>query len=102
MIILYVLETCPYCMNALKILKQNKIKHKSIVVENTFEQKEYYKKQNGMDTFPQIFMEIDNDNYMKIGGSDNLTEILEQCNNIKKSSVSLDSIYYMYKILYKK
>lgn len=102
MIILYILETCPYCKSALEILKQNKIKYKSIIVENTTEAKDYYKKQNGMNTFPQIFMQVDKDNYMKIGGFDDLVQILEHCSNIKKSNISIDSIYYMYKTLYKK
>jgi glutaredoxin len=102
MIILYVLESCPYCNNSLQLLKENNIKHKAIIVENTHEAKEYYKKQNGMKTFPQIFMQIDKDNFLKVGGNDNLIEILQQCQNIKKSSISLDSIYYMYQNLYGK
>ena len=102
MIILYVLETCPYCNNAIKILKENKIKYKTIIVENNEESKNFYKKQNNMNTFPQIFMQMDKDNYMKVGGYDNLMETLENCKNIKDSSISLDSIYYMYQHMYKK
>lgn len=102
MIILYVLETCPYCKRALDILKENKIKHKAIIVENTYEAKEYYKKQNGMSTFPQIFMQIDKDSFMKVGGSDNLIEMINQSKNLKDSTVPLDSIYYMYQYLYRK
>ena len=102
MIILYVLETCPYCNNAIKILKENKIKYKTIIVENNEESKNFYKKQNNMNTFPQIFMQMDKDNYMKVGGYDNLMETLENCRNIKDSSISLDSIYYMYQHMYKK
>lgn len=102
MIILYVLASCPYCNNSLQLLKEYNIKHKTIVVENTYESKEYYKKQNGMKTFPQIFMQINKDNFLKIGGNDNLIEILQQCQNIKNSNVSLDSIYYMYQNLYGK
>jgi len=102
MIVLYVLDGCPYCNNSLKMLKDRKIKHKSIVVKNSFEEKEYYKKQNGMDTFPQIFMQVDKDNYMKIGGNSDLVEIFENCDNIKNSNVSLDSIYHMYKNMYKR
>ena len=102
MIILYVLQSCPYCNNSLQLLKDNNIKHKAIIVENTYEAKEYYKKQNGMKTFPQIFMQIDKNNFLKIGGNDNLIEILQQCQNIKNSNISLDSIYYMYQNLYSK
>jgi glutaredoxin 3 len=102
MFILYVLESCPYCKRALDILKEKKLKHKAIIVENTYEMKEYYKKQNGMSTFPQIFMQVDKDSFMKVGGSDNLMEMIDQCKNLKESSVPLDSIYYMYQYLYKK
>lgn len=102
MIILYVLASCPYCNNSLQLLKENNIKHKSIVIENTYEAKEYYKKQNGMKTFPQIFMQIDKDNFLKIGGNDNLNEMIQHCQNIKNSNVSLDSIYYIYQNLYGK
>ena len=72
------------------------------MVDNTQEQKNFYKKQNGMASFPQIFMKVDKDNYMKIGGNDNLIEILKLSKTIKESDVSLDSIYYMYQNLYKK
>ena len=98
MIILYVLKDCPYCNNALKILKDNKIEFNSIYPEN-IEQKELFKKQNKMNTFPQIFLKLDKDNYMKIGGCDNLIELINICNNIKNSNTSLDSIYYMYQLL---
>jgi glutaredoxin len=102
MFILYVLKECPYCNNALEELKNKKIKHKSIVVKNTEEDKSFYKKQNGMSTFPQIFVQVDKDNFLKIGGNSDLMEVLEQCNNIKNSSVSLDSIYYTYRNIYEK
>ena len=100
MIILYVLDGCPYCNNSLRVLKEKNLTHKSIVVKNS--EKDFYKKQNDMNTFPQIFMKIDKDNFMKIGGNDDLMEIFENCDNIKNSNVSLDSIYYIYKNIYKK
>ncbi len=101
MIVLYVLSTCPYCNSALQLLKENKIKHKAIYVENE-QEKELYKKQNGMNTFPQIFMQVDRDNYMKVGGCDDLIEIVNVCKSIRGSNVSLDSIYYMYQNIYSK
>jgi glutaredoxin len=102
MFILYVLERCPYCISALKILDDNKIKHKKIIVKNTEEEKNFYKKQNNMSTFPQIFVQIDKNNFIKIGGYSNLEEIIEECNNIKNSNASLDSIYYSYKNMFNK
>lgn len=102
MIVLYVLESCPYCNNALQLLKEKKIKHKAIIVENKAETKEYYKKQNGMKTFPQIFAQMDKDNFIKIGGNDDLIEIIDKCIDIRDSNVSMDSIYYTYQNLPKK
>jgi glutaredoxin len=102
MLVLYVLETCPYCNQALNVLNQNKIKYKSIVVENTEEAKRYYKKQNKMDTFPQIFIQESKDNFIKIGGYDNLMDLLNICNNIRSSEISMNAVLHMYKILYRK
>lgn len=102
MIVLYVLESCPYCNNALQLLKEKKIKHKAIIVENKQETKEYYKKQNGMKTFPQIFAQMDKDNFIKIGGHDDLVEVIDKCIDIRDSNVSMDSIYYTYQNLPKK
>jgi glutaredoxin len=102
MIVLYVLETCPYCNKALQTLKDNKIKHKSIVVKNTEEEKLFYKRQNNMTTFPQIFVQTNKDHFIKIGGYNDLVDVFDQCNSIKKSNVSLDSIYYTYNDIYKK
>ena len=47
-IVLYVLKGCPYCNNALMLLKENNIKHKAILVED--KDKEKYKKLNKMNT----------------------------------------------------
>ena len=100
MIILYVLEGCPYCNNSISILEKYKLKYKVITVENNTESKNYYKKLHGMQTFPQIFIQSDK-NIIKIGGNDDLVETFEICNYIKKSNVSIDSIYNIYKNLYK-
>ncbi len=102
MIVLYVLEGCPYCNNALKLLKAHKIKYMDIVVENTVEKKNFYKKQNKMVTFPQIFMQINEDNFMKIGGYSELEEVIDKCIDIKNSMTPLDAIYHMYQKLFGK
>jgi glutaredoxin len=60
MITIYILETCPYCNNALDLLTKLKIKHKKIVVPNTEEEKNKYKKLHKMNTFPQIFVDKKN------------------------------------------
>jgi len=99
-IILYVLKGCPYCDNALMLLKENNIKHKSILVEGKDIEK--YKKINKMNTFPQIFINIDANNYFKIGGNDDLVETMEIVKTIMNSNVSLDAVYYLHKLMNKK
>jgi len=102
MIILYVLEECPYCNKALKELTKYKIKYKSIIVENTQEAKTHYKKQSGMLTFPQIFIEKNDGSYLKIGGYDDLSLLISNSKDIKKNNISIDALYFMYKKLYSK
>ncbi len=99
-IILYVLKGCPYCDNALMLLKENNIKHKSILVEGKDVEK--YKKINKMNTFPQIFINIDANNYFKIGGNDDLVETMEIVKTIMNSNISLDAVYYLHKLMNKK
>ena len=101
MIIIYVLEGCPYCEKALRILNENNMKYKKIVVE-TEEEKQYYKKKNKMNTFPQIFLQKSKTENIKVGGCDDFMMNLSICNSIKKSDLSLESIHYMYQNLYKK
>jgi len=97
---LYILKGCPYCDNALMLLKQNNIKHKAIVVEGKDIEK--YKKINKMNTYPQIFINIDANNYFKIGGNDDLVETMEIVKTIMNSNVSLDAVYYLHKLMNKK
>ena len=99
-IVLYVLKGCPYCNNALMLLKENNIKHKAIVVED--KDKEKYKKINKMNTFPQIFINVNANNYFKIGGNDDLVETMEIVKTIINSNVSLDAVYYLHKLMNKK
>jgi glutaredoxin len=99
-IVLYVLKGCPYCNNALMLLKENNIKYKAIVVED--KDKEKYKKINKMKTFPQIFINVDGNNYFKLGGNDDLVETMQIVKTIINSNVSLDAVYYLHKIMAKK
>ena len=99
-IVLYVLKGCPYCNNALMLLKENNIKYKAILVED--KDKEKYKKINKMNTFPQIFINVDGNNYFKLGGNDDLVETMQIVKTIINSNVSLDAVYYLHKIMVKK
>lgn len=102
MIILYVLEDCPYCNRALSILDEYKLKYTKIIVENNETSKKIYKKQNKMRTFPQIFMQIEEDKFVKIGGCSELEESIDSCQLIKSSNIAVDIIYKMYYNLFSK
>lgn len=80
MINLYVINGCPFCQKAELLLKSLKINvNKKVVKEN---EKFKYKKQNKMNTFPQIFLVKEKKKY-KIGGFDEL-EYLISIVEIKK------------------
>ena len=100
MIYIYVIEGCPFCEKALRILIENNIKHKKFVAI-TDEEKKHYKKKNKMNTFPQIFIQTKTDP-IKVGGCDNFVANLAICDSIKNSGLTLESILYMYQNLYKK
>jgi len=102
MIILYILETCPYCNRALEVLNENSIKYQKIIVPNTESAKNKYKKQSGMRSFPQIFMQVKKENFIKIGGCDDLIELVNTCNNIRDLDINIDVLFNMYKSIYKK
>jgi len=74
-LVIYSLEGCPYSMRSESLLKLYKPK----IVKVSQAEKDKYKKQNDMTTFPQIF--LDN---IKIGGLDNITALLAKIFNGEK------------------
>lgn len=68
--IIYIINNCPYCKKAISLLNYHHIKYTIVRVKK--DEKEYYKKRNKMETFPQIF-----NNGKKIGGYDNLIKYLD-------------------------
>lgn len=68
---LYVLQGCPYCKGALDFMNQRGLQHKVITVSP--DKKAYYKKKNGMNTFPQIFLDK-----QPIGGFGDLMDIFKR------------------------
>jgi glutaredoxin len=74
-LIIYSLEGCPYSMRSESLLKLYKPK----IVKVSQTEKDKYKKQNDMTTFPQIF--LDN---IKIGGLDSVTALLAKIFNGEK------------------
>lgn len=63
--LLYVLEGCPYCRGAIQLLESRGLRFKLIVVEPHM--KATVKAQNGMNTFPQIYLK-NGRRKRKIGG----------------------------------
>ena len=70
---IYSLIGCPYSLKSEETLKL--YKPKIFKVEQN--EKDKYKKMNNMNTFPQIFL-VDNDIKIKIGGYDNMMDLLER------------------------
>jgi len=71
--VLYVLQGCPYCASAIALLRERGEPYRLYVVPRNL--KESYKAKNGMNTFPQIFLEraVGNQTTItKIGGNDAL------------------------------
>ena len=70
---IYSLIGCPYSMKSEALLKlYNPIIHK--VEQN---EKDKYKQQNNMNTFPQIFL-LNNNNKIKIGGYSDVKDLLSK------------------------
>ena len=55
-----------------------------------------------MSTFPQIFLQINKDKIMKIGGYTDLEELIGICEGIKNSNHKIDVVCNMYKDSYSK
>lgn len=69
-VLIYTLPTCPYSMNAKKLLSQHHMNYKEISVNG--KQKSDLIKQTGHKTMPQIFI---NDEF--IGGYDDLVNLIQ-------------------------
>jgi glutaredoxin len=95
MIHIYILNYCPYCIEAVNVLKTYKLAHK---VYDVTDNKDIYKKKHKMNTFPQIFY-IQNKQTKIIGGYDNLNHLIEITNNLKSNDISLSTLTYFYKKL---
>ena len=88
-ILIYSLIDCPYSESACKLLETNNIRHKVIKVHQN--NKEKYKKENNMNTFPQIF-HINNIQKTKIGGYDDIKKFIELKNKINKNIDQYDKL----------
>lgn len=92
-IFIFVIDGCPYCRKAINMLNNNSIPFEDIIVKE--KDKPKYKKLHKMKSFPQIFIKTTDDEYIKIGGSDDLDRTLQLCNVLKKSPIPIEVIYAM-------
>ena len=81
-IVIYSLNGCGYSSSSVGILKNKRVNAK--IYNIGWQQKEDVKKQNNMTTFPQIFLEYNNQRY-KIGGDSNLKNIISIIDETKKN-----------------
>ncbi len=90
-IIIYALEECPYCKNAIKLLDTHKIKYNKIIVENETKIKEKYKKQCTMESFPMIFIQNPKNEkkYMKLGGFSDLQTYIQLSNQLNENNIDI-------------
>jgi len=104
MIVLYVLEGCPYCERALQMLKMEKIKHKKVVVPRDEEKKNEYKRMCEMETFPMIFIRNPKahgeNEYLKIGGSSDLEAYIQKSKEFSQSNIPMDTFYAFYSTMF--
>jgi glutaredoxin len=81
---IYSLIGCPYSMKAEQLLKL----YKPIIHKVSQDEKDKYKQQNKMDTFPQIFL-LNNQNKTKIGGYSDVKDLLSKI--FKNEQINLDN-----------
>ena len=83
------LNGCGFSQNAEKLLNENNIDYSLIKID--YNEKESVKKQNNMNTFPQIFLETNNDK-IKIGGFSELKQVYTLINNMKDLDDLVDKL----------
>jgi glutaredoxin len=85
---IYSLISCPYSIDAERILK--KYKPKIIKVQRDPKEKTHYNTINGMITYPQIFLVTNEkkNERIKIGGRDDVVQLLDKLFNHKKTKYS--------------
>jgi glutaredoxin len=92
MLQLFVLKGCPYCADSIDLVKKNKMTYKLVWVNDN--QKDFYKKQNKMNTFPQILYKTSESSKSGtiIGGSTDLEQLVHSIKTIKTTNLSSAAI----------
>jgi|SaaInlStandDraft_6_1057023.scaffolds.fasta_scaffold14576_4 glutaredoxin len=86
---LFSLEGCYYSESAEELLNSNNVKYSLQKVKQA--DKQSIKDMNGMNTFPQVFLET-SDNKLKIGGYSELNNICNIVNNKGNLDDTIDSV----------
>ena len=97
----YILENCYFSEKALYRLNSLNIKKHLKITKVTQKTKDKYKKENKMNTFPQIFIKNGKTRY-KIGGSTDLDNIERMVEEIKKYEFSIKEFCLFNDLLTKK
>ena len=72
--VIFSIDNCPFSSRAKKLMKESNFKHTVVTVPKS--QKEFYKKAHQMNTFPQIFYHTKGGAIIKVGGCDELDNLL--------------------------
>ena len=94
--IVYTISNCSFCYNTLKLLEL--LNFESEIIHVPEKQKQEIKIQNEMNTFPQIFLQYEENNLItkeKIGGYDNLSLLLKIVISIQKQNISINVIFFL-------
>ena len=97
MFTIYTIIGCPYCENAVLLLKKNKLKFKNIIAK-TEKQKQKYKEKHDMYTFPQVFFKSNKKN-IKIGGYADTLEFIDLGIYLNSTPFDLEAVFNLTKKL---
>lgn len=99
MLIAYILDQCGYSKEAEKLIQGLKIKSNIILVPQDEKIKQQLKKKNKMNTFPQIFIQISNNQQIPIGGYTELCNYINILKNMKHNQINPDIVYMLSKMI---
>ncbi len=94
MLTVYSLDGCPFCEAAIKLLIEKDVKHK--VIKITQKNKDKYKKDLDVMTFPQLILNSGGKCY-KLGGYEDLERIMMVCDMLCKANINSKAVDYICK-----
>lgn len=80
--VIFVIDNCPFSERAQKLMKETNFKYSIINVPKS--QKDFYKKAHQMETFPQVFYHTSGGTIIKVGGCNELDNLLTIIQNSGK------------------